>query len=139
MTEAASLLVFVSVLLQPLVYAHVNGFTIHGVLLPEGHDRPSYVRAVQPLVALAVGATSSAFLVGEYVGGARLSTAPLDYRPPRHNIFWTTAGRLRLLAAGATFVWCTLAALCGTPMADDRTQHASFTDNTALHVRQDGR
>ena len=118
MTEAASLLVFVSVLLQPLVYAHVNGFTIHGVLLPEGHDRPSYVQAVQPLVALAVGATSSAFLVGEYVGGARLSTAPLDYRPPRRNICSTTANRLLLLAAGATFVWCTLASLRGTPMAD---------------------
>ena len=83
MTEAASLLVFVSVLLQPLVYAHVNGFTIHGVLLPEGHDRPSYVQAVQPLVALAVGATSSAFLVGEYVDrgvtwGQNFFIAPID-------------------------------------------------------------
>ena len=116
--DAASLIVFVSVLLQPLVYAHVNGFTIHGVLLPDGCSRPSYVQAVQPLVKLAAGATASAFLVGEYVGGARLSTAPLDYRPQRRNICSTAARRLGQLSAGASFMWCTLAALHGTPMAD---------------------
>ena len=44
--------------LQPLIYAHVNGFTVHAALLPEPSSRSSYVRAAQSLVDLAVGASA---------------------------------------------------------------------------------
>lgn len=118
-TEAAVLLVFVSVLLQPLVYAHVNGFTMYGVVLPALDTRTSCVHAAQSLVATAVGATAaSAFLVGEYIGGARLTVAPLDFRPPRHLMCRTRKARLAFLASGCTFMWCTLSALGGTPVSD---------------------
>ena len=117
-TEQMALVVFVSVLLQPLVYAHVNGFTVHAALLPENTARPSYVQAGQALVTAAVGAGQAAFLVGEYIGGARVVVAPLDYRPQRDQICSTNARRASLLAAGATFVWCTLLALAGTPIGD---------------------
>ena len=118
-TEAAVLLVFVSVLLQPLVYGHVNGFTMYGVVLPARDTRTSCVHAAQSLVAAAVGATAaSAFLVGEYIGGARLTVAPLDFRPARHLMCRTRESRLACLASGCTFMWCTLAALGGTPAGD---------------------
>ena len=118
-TEATVLLVFVSVLLRPLVYAHVNGFTMHGVVVPSLDSRTSCVHAAQQLVSKAVGATAaSAFLVGEYVGGARLTVAPLDFRPARRLMCRTRVARLAQLAAGGTFLWCTLDALCNTPMGD---------------------
>ena len=118
-TEATVLLVFVSVLLRPLVFAHVNGFTMHGVVLPSLDSRTSCVHAAQGLVSAAVGATAaSAFLVGEYLGGARLTVAPLDFRPARHLMCRTRAARLARLASGCTFLWCSLAALSGTPSGD---------------------
>ena len=117
--EAAVLLVFVSVLLRPLVYAHVNGFTMHGIVLPELDTRTSCVHAAQSIVTTVVGATAaSAFLVGEYVGGARLTVAPLDFRPARHLMCRSRKSRLACLASGCTFMWCTLAALAGTPTGD---------------------
>ena len=117
-TDAMVLLLFVSVLLQPLIYAHANGFTIHAALLPESSARPSYVRAAQAMVVAAVGVGHSAFLVGEYVGGARLTVAPLDFRPPRAAVCRDRAKRISLLAAGGTFAWFTLSALGGTPLGD---------------------
>ena len=73
----ASLLLFICVLGQPLVFAHVNGFTIHGFVAPERTTRALCMIAIQKLAQLAFGAVCYAFMVGEYVCGARLFTAPL--------------------------------------------------------------
>ena len=117
-SEAMSLLIFVCVLAQPLVFAHVNGFSIHGVVAPHRGLRSECMFAIQRLVNLALGILSFAFMVGEYLGGARLFTAPLDFAPPPAAVCRTRKQRQRLLAAGGGFVWCTLAALQGTPVAD---------------------
>ena len=118
-TVSCALLLYVATLLQPLVYAHANGFSVQGVLLPDLAPRASYVRAAQLLVSAAIGAAEvAAFMVGEYVGGARLVAAPLDFRPPRHLICTSRAARLALLAAGGGWAWMTLAALEGSPVSD---------------------
>lgn len=118
-TEYCAMLLFVATLLQPLVYAHVNGFTLQGVLLPEASTRTSYVRAVQPLVSASIAAAGTAvFMVGEYIGGARLLAAPLDFRPPRDRVCTSRTSRLALLAAGGCWAWMSLAALAGTPVCD---------------------
>ena len=118
-TASCALLLYVATLLQPLVYAHANGFNVQGVLLPDLAPRASYVQAVQGLVSAAVGAAKvAAFMVGEYLGGARLLAAPLDFRPPRRLICMSRAERLLLLAAGGGWAWMTLAALAGTPVSD---------------------
>ena len=117
-TDAMVIVIFVSVLLQPLVYAHVNGFTVHGVLLPEGEPRASYLSAVQPLVKAAVGLGNAAFLVGEYAHGARLAVAPLDFRPPAGAVIANRRKRIARVAAGGTFAWLTLSALAGTFVGD---------------------
>ena len=118
-SEALVIVIFVSLLLQPLVYAHANGFTVHGVLLPEAEatPRPSYLRAVQPLVRAATGLANAAFLVGEYVNGARLAVVPLDFRPPPADIRGGRRRRPARTAAGA-FAWFTLSALAGSAIYD---------------------
>ena len=115
----ASVLLFVSVLVQPLVYAHVNGFTVVGIIPPARSTRPAAMKMVQEFCQAAWrGARVLAFLVGEYASGARLFTAPADFAPPEADVCRTRAQRLRLLAAGATFIWCTLSALADTAAYD---------------------
>jgi hypothetical protein len=116
--EAASLLIFICVVGQPLIYAHVNGFSIIGFEAPSRAARPACLLLVQRLVDLVVGALCYAFMVGEYRKGARLFTAPIGARPPPETVVRTPAGRRRAQAARLGFVWCTLAALQGTAVED---------------------
>jgi hypothetical protein len=117
--ETASVLLFVSVLVQPLIYAHVNGFTVVGMAPPARSTRPVAMKVVQELCqSVWQGARVLAFLVGEYASGARLFAAPADFAPPEASVCRTRPQRLRLLAAGATFVWCTLSALSDTAAHD---------------------
>ena len=72
---------------SPIVYAHVNGFTVLGAELP-GRDsglltptRSSCLDWAQGVTDLATSVHHYAYMVGEYVGGARLLSAPLDFAP----------------------------------------------------------
>eukprot|EP00965_Chrysotila_dentata_P085290 2814280-Pleurochrysis_carterae.AAC.1 len=60
------------------------------------------------------------FLVGEYAGGPREAVASVPLVVDQATVVRTPAARRRALAAGASFVWCTLAALSGT------VAHSSF-------------
>ena len=59
-----------------------------------------------------------AFMVGEYVRGARLFAAPIAEAAPAAHIIRTPAQRKGALAAGGAFAWCSLRALRGTPLED---------------------
>ena len=106
----------VAVCPSPIVYAHVNGFTVLGAELPvsstpgRGRDpdlqtptRSSCLDWAQGVTDLATSVHHYAYMVGEYVGGARLLSAPLDSRskcaalPPRGE----TCSRLALRSSGA--------------------------------------
>ena len=113
-TANAVILVVVSVLLQPLVFAHVNGFTVLGVELPERAHRSSCLEAAQRWVGAISSGANLAFMAGEYVGGARVMTAPLELAPPATQVIRTRPHRMAALAAGVAFAWMTLASLGDT-------------------------
>lgn len=117
-TEASVVLVLISVLAQPLIYAHVNGFTVLGVTLPERLARSACLDLAQAWTDSATDTTHHALMVGEYLGGARLIAAPLDFAPAVAAACRTSRQRRGLLAAGAAFMWCTLAALASTQAGD---------------------
>jgi hypothetical protein len=58
------------------------------------------------------------FMIGQYAPGAMLFTVPVDFAPPPRSIVRSPAHLAGALSAGAAFVWCTLAALAGTPLGD---------------------
>ena len=69
-TQAASVLFFVSMLVQPLILAHVNGFTAAGLILPTQTKRPQSMAAIQALCAAITTTTAyMAFMIGEYANG----------------------------------------------------------------------
>ena len=104
-TSLGVLLVLVCVLAQPLVLAHADGFTTLGMELPQSASRSQCMGMVQGWLEAACSHTSYyAFLIGEYVGGARLFTAPIDFAPAPHEVVRTPAQRRSRWAAGATFV-----------------------------------
>ena len=117
-TAAAVMLICVSVLAQPLIFAHVNGFSTIGVELPQRATRSRCLQIAQKWTDMASDSVHYAYMVGEYVGGARLLVAPLAFTPRFTGVVRTPARRARLLTTGAAFVWCTLAALAGTPLHD---------------------
>eukprot|EP00965_Chrysotila_dentata_P163500 5398637-Pleurochrysis_carterae.AAC.1 len=79
------------------------------------HSRASSLKAAQRwLTSLGIAASVVPFLVGEYTGGPRVAVAPYPHAVPRDGVARTPRQRKRLLAGGATFIWCTLAALAGT-------------------------
>ena len=118
-TQAASVLIFVSMLVQPLVLAHADGFTTAGLVLPAQTKRSQSMAAIQALcTAIATTTAYMAFMIGEYANGTRVFAAPVDYSPPAELIVRTPAERHRKLSCGSAFIWCTLAALASTPIAD---------------------
>ena len=118
-TSATVLLCFVSVLAQPLVFAHMNGFQTVGVELPQqGTARSCALKAAQDLVSRIATPAPLAFMIGEYIEGARLCVAPLDFAPSAGEVCRSSAQRKKLLAQGRSFLWCSLAALAGTAIQD---------------------
>ena len=103
-TEATACVLFISVLVQPLILAHVNGFTVHGMVIPSA-TRSIAMTAMQKIVdACCTAAAYISYMVGLYVGGARIFAAPIDFRPPAEDICRTPTCRLARGAAGAAFV-----------------------------------
>ena len=144
----AAILMIVAVRPSPIVYAHVNGFTVLGAELPgsstpgRGRDpglltptRSSCLDWAQGVTDLATSVHHYAYMVGEYVGGARLLSAPLDFEPEAQQVCRSPSERRGLLRTGATFVWCLLAALAGTPSADAAARALATTAAYAGPVR----
>eukprot|EP00965_Chrysotila_dentata_P030715 1022945-Pleurochrysis_carterae.AAC.2 len=110
------LLCVVAIRTQPLVLAHADGFIVIGANLSAPHPRACALRVAQHWLH-ALLSTSSAlatFLVGEYAGGPRLAVAPVPFVVDHDAVARIPASRRRALAAGASFLWCTLAVLSGT-------------------------
>ena len=73
---------------------------------------------IKSLCAALVSAIHMVFMIGQYLAGARLFAAPVDFVLLAPIVCRTPAQRLTWLARGTTFPWCTLAALHGTALAD---------------------
>ena len=110
----AFLLFFVAMQATPLVFAPLNGLEVIGAELHLPTHRRMALAIATRWADHAIADISSTFLVGEYAGGARLLTSPIDHRPPELSVVRTPGERRRRLSLGTRFAWCTLAALAGT-------------------------
>ena len=119
--EGAAVLLFMCVLGQPLVLAHANGFSMIGLEAPPA-ARSTVMARIRLLCAALVSAFHVAFMIGKYASGLKVFAAPVDFAPEPGRVCRSPSQRLRWLAQGATFVWCTLAALQGTAVADAATR-----------------
>ena len=68
------------------------------------------------------------FMIGQYLAGAKLFAAPVDFAPEPDTVCRSGAQRLAWLARGTTFAWCTLAALQGTPLSDAASRAFATTE-----------
>jgi hypothetical protein len=121
LTASGVALFFVTYLLQPLVFAHVNGFQVLGAELPITSGRATPMRLLEQWAELAFSAdaTATTFMIGRYSqDGPRLGVCLLPFAPAASMIVRNVAQRRRRLGLGATFLWCTLASLAGTLLAD---------------------
>ena len=112
-------LCYVALLARPLVFAALSGVHIIGVELPAVPARPSAMRlAAEWAGCVSASLATTAFLVGEYVGGPRLAVVPLRTLPQGAQVVRTPADRRRLSRAGVLFAWCAMAALATCVVAD---------------------
>ena len=116
-----ALLVLVCVTTTPLVYAHLNGFSVIGAALPP-QSRANNMFWAQSVMSLVGCALTYAFMVGRYLSGTQLFTAPIAAPMDSQVVVYTATERRRQLAAGGTWAWCTLRALQGTPVLDAATR-----------------
>lgn len=116
-SDAAAVLLFICVLGQPLILAHLDGFTAIGASVPSS-TRSAMLSRMKTLSTLFFSVVQMVFMIGQYLTGPSLFVSPVDFAPPATQVCRSRAQRLRWLAQGATFVWCTLASLRGTPIAD---------------------
>ena len=114
------MLFFLSVLVQPLIYAPLSGLHVIGAELPT----PLLAkRTALPLMehwaeaAWGVGTAATTFLIGQYEEGPRLGVTVLPFVPRETDIIRTPAA-LRRARNTRSFAWCTFAALALTGIAD---------------------
>ena len=122
-SETMAAVLFICALGQPLVLAHLNGFTAIG-LHASGSARSAMLGQIKALCSVPVTA-AHIFMIGQYLAGAELFTAPVDFAPEPHTICRSCAQRV---ARGTTLAWCTLAALQGTPLSDAATRAFATTE-----------
>ena len=121
LTASGVVLLFVATLLQPLVFAHVNGLQVLGAELPLSSARSTPMRLLERWAELAFSASAMAttFMIGQYgADGPRLGVCLLPFAPPPEDVVRTAADRRARLRKGAAFLWCTLACMTDTPLAD---------------------
>ena len=114
-------LFFIATLMQPLVFAHVNGLDVLGAELPVGVARATPMRLLERWAELAFSLSAAActFMIGRYgEAGPRVGVCLLPFLPPPADVVRSAAERRARLRRGATFLWCTLACMAGTPLAD---------------------
>ena len=126
-TETMAAVLFICVLGQPLVLAHLDGFTAVG-LHTSGPTRSAMLGQIKVLCAVLVTAAHMIFMIGQYLAGAKLFAAPVDFAPAPDTVCRSGAQRLAWLARGTTFAWCTLAALQGTPLSDAASRAFATTE-----------
>lgn len=126
-TETMAAVLFICVLGQPLVLAHLDGFTAVG-LHASGSTRSAMLGQIKMLCAVLVTAAHMIFMIGQYLAGAKLFAAPVDFAPEPRAVCRSGAQRLAWLARGTTFAWCTLAALQGTPLSDAASRAFATTE-----------
>ena len=126
-TEAMAVVLFICVLGQPLVLAHLNGFTAVGIHASSS-TRSAMLGQIRALCATLVTAAHMIFMIGQYLAGAKLFAAPVDFAPEPSAVCRSRAQRLAWLARGTAFCWCTLAALQGTPLADAASRAFATTE-----------
>ena len=129
LAASSIMLCFVAMQSVPLIFAHLNGFSLLGADLPLHSSRSVGLAVATRWAEHAIQATTSTFLVGEYSSGARLFAAPLNYSPPAVDVVRTPAQRRSRTQAGFRFAWCTLAALAGC-VAYDAVGRASAACTT---------
>ena len=121
LTASGVVLFFIAHLLQPLVFAHVNGFQVLGAELPVAAARATPMRLLERWAELAFSSDAAAttFMIGRYsAAGPRIGVCLLPFVPPAAMIVRNAAQRRFRLGRGATLLWCTLASLAGTLVAD---------------------
>ena len=122
-----AVILFICVLGQPLVLAHLNGCTAIG-LHASGSTRSAMLGQIKALCLTLVTAAHAVFMIGQYLAGAKLFAAPVDFAPEPSSICRSRTQRLAWLARGTTFAWCTLAALQGTPLSDAASRAFATTE-----------
>ena len=103
---------------RPLVYAALDGMSVIGAELAVTLNRPAVMRVAVRMLESMLGARPCAFLAGEYLGGARIVAAPLNYRPNNCELIHTPRDRKRMSGAGWRLAWCTLESLAGSSIHD---------------------
>ena len=91
---------FICVLGQPLVLAHLDGFTAVG-LHTSGPTRSAMLGQIKVLCAVLVTAAHMIFMIGQYLAGAKLFAAPVDFAPAPDTVCRSGAQRLAWRARGA--------------------------------------
>ena len=86
--------------------------------MPASESRSICMQGIQRIVGAMISVLCYAFMVGEYLRGARLFTCPIQTRPPQTKVVRTPRERTQALAAGGGFAWGTLRALQGTKIED---------------------
>ena len=120
-----TILLFICALAEPLILAHADGFQSAGLILPVPTPRPQAMSLIHKLCLSVVSAALYLpFLIGQYSPGALLFAAPVDFAPPPESVVRSPLARAQALSSGAAFVWCTLAALSGTPLGDPAARAA---------------
>ena len=120
-----TILLFICALAEPLILAHADGFQSAGLILPVSTPRPQAMSLIHKLCLSVVSAALYLpFLIGQYSPGALLFAAPVDFAPPPESVVRSPLARAQALSSGAAFVWCTLAALAGTPLGDPAARAA---------------
>ena len=115
MSTTGVVLAVVACAAQPLLLAHAHGMQIFGAEL--ALDLPC-APTVRRWVSTLGCAGLATLPLGRYQGAATLIALPVAGRPKEEAVCRSRAVRLKRVASGAAFLWCTLAALAGTPVAD---------------------
>ena len=139
LATGAVVLMLVSTLIQPLVFASLDGFSVLGAELPAPAARSGAPMTLVRSWTQAIGGTvaaSTAFFVGRYEGGPRVAVAPLEYAPPVEAVIRTARQRRRARSAGVQLAWCTLAALAGTVVVDPAARAFAAIDSFVRPVDQ---
>ena len=139
LTTGAVVLLLMSTMVQPLVWAALDGYSVLGAELPAPAARTgapmTLVRSWSRLIGGTVAA-STAFFVGRYEGGPRVAVAPLEYCPPGAEVVRTPGQRQRAHGAGVLMAWCTLAALAGTCVVDPAARAMASIDSFVKPIGQ---
>ena len=121
LTSQGVVLLFITALLEPLVFAHVNGYQVLGAELPLSSARSMPMRLLERWAELAftTEAAATTFMIGQYgENGPRLGVCLLPFVPAAAAVVRSASRRRHLCRMGSTLMWCTVASLIGTPLYD---------------------